>query len=93
MKKFRVKGNMENHFAVTHTKSKDKWKCQLCSKDYCTLESFKTHYKGYCKPPMANLGSVLSEESGDRDAMQVDEPSKTKGIRRVFLLLIIIWVQ
>ena len=69
---------MENHFAVTHTKSKDKWKCQLCSKDYCTLESFKAHYKGYCKPPMANLGSVLSEESGDRDAMQVDETSKQK---------------
>ena len=40
--------NKDNHEQVIHCKTKEKFKCNMCGKEYSTVQSYKAHYKGYC---------------------------------------------
>ena len=51
--------NMINHVAICHTKTKDKWHCQLCGKQYSSKESFQGHYKGSCTPLVMASGQAI----------------------------------
>ena len=49
-KRFMHNPNLQNHIQVTHTKTKDKYKCNHSGKKYTAKESYLGHYKGYCHP-------------------------------------------
>ena len=47
------------HIQVAHEKTKEKYKCNLCGKEYSSKESYKGHYKGYCQPLNILSGQAL----------------------------------
>ena len=64
--------NKDNHEQVIHCKTKEKYKCNLCGKEYSTDQSYKTHYKGYCLRVEDEDTDSEREETLDASQMEVD---------------------
>ena len=45
-KRFMHQGNLDNHVAIVHTKTRDKFKCNVCGHEYSTKDSYIAHYQG-----------------------------------------------
>ena len=58
-KRFMHQQNLQNHIQVAHEKTKEKYKCNLCGKEYSSKESYMGHYKGYCQPLNILSGQAL----------------------------------
>ena len=82
-KRFMHQGNLDNHIAIVHTQTKDKFKCNISGHEYSIKDSYIAHYQGYCKPEAGYIQSFEIEEHSTVDLENLDTPMQDAELDKV----------